>query len=152
MLYDHHVPAQPKSSSPLGVRLAALRAVAKLSQEELADRAKVGRGTIANIERGTNTNPGTETLAALAKALGASSAALLGTTVHEAPAEMVEELIARFERSILNGTMVKPPATKDDLDYVRRQAPLAWAGEHPTEETVAKMIELYRSFLRTKRR
>ena len=54
-----------------GARLKELREVASLSQEELATRAEMSRGGIAQIETGRR-KPGWETLQKLAKALGVS--------------------------------------------------------------------------------
>lgn len=49
-----------------------------LTQEELAKRAKVARGYLAQLEAGHKKNPSLPTLKRLAKALGVPITALLG--------------------------------------------------------------------------
>lgn len=63
--------------SSLGKRLAALRRAAKLSQDQLADKAKVADSTLAKIERGAIKEPSVFTIARLARALGLSIDELL---------------------------------------------------------------------------
>ena len=56
----------------LGRRLAASRAMADLTQKELADRAGITQAAIARIEKGKRPQVSIGTLYALARALGAS--------------------------------------------------------------------------------
>lgn len=58
------------------INLRTLREAAGLSQGELAEKSKVPRETICRIECG-HQSPTVETLEALAKALGITTAALL---------------------------------------------------------------------------
>ena len=63
----------PKS---LAVVLIKLRG--KMTQEELAKRAKVSRGYLAGLEAGHRKNPSVAVLKRLAKALGVPVTELLG--------------------------------------------------------------------------
>lgn len=60
----------------LGKRLRALRKEANLTQEELAERAKLSANYVGEIERGEK-NPGALALFALARGLGVKPAKLL---------------------------------------------------------------------------
>jgi len=55
-----------------------LRGAKGLTQVQLAKRAKVTRGYLAQLEAGHKTNPSLPTLRKLAKALGVPLTALLG--------------------------------------------------------------------------
>lgn len=69
---------EPKNRECLlfGKRVRELRARQGISQEELADRAKVHRTYIGGIERGER-NPTVTTIYRLAKALGVAPSQLL---------------------------------------------------------------------------
>jgi transcriptional regulator with XRE-family HTH domain len=58
-----------KNTSDFAARLRQLRAAAKLTQEELAERAGIHRQTIARLELGTR-KPAWDSVLALARALG----------------------------------------------------------------------------------
>lgn len=60
----------------LGAKVRAARAAAKMTQEDLADRVNVTRGSIANLERGAQA-PTAYRLAAIAAALGVEVVSLL---------------------------------------------------------------------------
>src|SRR5207244_13250247 len=71
---------------PFGILLQHYRAVAGLSQEELAARASLSRRGVSDLERGERTVPHPATVRRLADALkldGAERAVLL-TTIHDA--------------------------------------------------------------------
>lgn len=57
------------SALPLGARIAECRRKASLSQEQLAERAKVSYSTLSKIERGAIRHPSVFTVADIAKAL-----------------------------------------------------------------------------------
>lgn len=57
----------------LSIRLRALRQESRLTQEELAHRAGLHRGTITDIERGRHENVWVSTAQRLASALGLDS-------------------------------------------------------------------------------
>jgi transcriptional regulator with XRE-family HTH domain len=61
----------------LATVLKQLRDDAKMTQEELAKRAKVARSYVALIEAGRKKNPSLDILKRLARALGVSVAELL---------------------------------------------------------------------------
>jgi transcriptional regulator with XRE-family HTH domain len=61
----------------LGKRIRALRKEAKLTQEELAERAGLSANYVGEIERGER-NPSALALFALARGLGVRAAKLLG--------------------------------------------------------------------------
>src|SRR3954453_7002986 len=54
---------------PFGAVLRAYRVAAGLSQEELAERARLSQRTISDLERGVTTAPYRDTVAQLADAL-----------------------------------------------------------------------------------
>lgn len=85
--------------SSLGKRLAALRRVAKLSQNQLADKAKVADSTLAKIERGAIKEPSVFTIARLARVLGISVDELLDhrTRRHGAAAKRGEVRFIYFD-------------------------------------------------------
>jgi transcriptional regulator with XRE-family HTH domain len=64
-----------KDKNTFAARLRQLRADAKLTQEELAERSGVHRQTIARLELGTR-KPAWETVLALADTLGVSIEAI----------------------------------------------------------------------------
>ena len=63
----------------LGRRIAAARELADLTQDELARHASLTQSTIARIEKGRKPGLRVETLLAIARALGSSLDALVGT-------------------------------------------------------------------------
>lgn len=56
--------------------LAGLRAVERLSQQQLAERAGVSRGTVFNVEHGKHT-PSLATVCAITRALGYTDPSLV---------------------------------------------------------------------------
>ena len=60
------------SPSPFGEQLRTLRETAGLSQEELAERARLSSHAVSALERGTRTRPYPHTIRALADALSTS--------------------------------------------------------------------------------
>lgn len=82
-----------QGSNELGARLRALRRGQNLTQEQLAQRARVTRDWISAIERGKIPNPGGPGGERLAQALGVSSHYLLtGATLSD------DELYAEIEQ------------------------------------------------------
>lgn len=73
VLIDAFLEANHPDLTQLGARLRALRQRARLTQGELADRAGLHRGTIADIERGRRSNIWFSTARRLASALGLES-------------------------------------------------------------------------------
>ena len=63
-------------TTTFSTRLKELRAAAGLTQNQLADRAGVGRPTIRGLEQGTRINPPLKTASLIAAALGVSLDAL----------------------------------------------------------------------------
>ena len=61
----------------LATVIRELRATKELTQADLAKRAKIARGYLADIEAGHRTNPSLAVLQRLAKALGVPVTALL---------------------------------------------------------------------------
>ncbi len=64
------------SPKRLAVLLTKRREAAKMTQEELARRAKLSRGYLADLEAGHRTNPSVSVLRRLSKALGVPVAEL----------------------------------------------------------------------------
>ncbi len=69
------------------MRIKGLRAEHGLSLSELARLSGVSKGYLSQIERSAEARPSASTLFALAKALGTSAAALLGSTEEGVAAE-----------------------------------------------------------------
>ncbi len=63
--------------TPIRLRVAELRDAAGLSQTELADRAKIRRATLIDIEKGRTTGVDFDVLDRLAVALGVDAAVLV---------------------------------------------------------------------------
>jgi transcriptional regulator with XRE-family HTH domain len=64
-------------SQRLATVIRELRATKQLTQADLAKRAKIARGYLADIEAGHRKNPSLAVLERLAKALGVAVTALL---------------------------------------------------------------------------
>jgi len=143
MSYLHHMgrPGTPRGA--IGISLARLRSEADLSQEQLAERSGVSRRTIAGIETGSNENPELGSLAALAKALGRTVADIVGQPVM---GRVGEAAIAEFIASpVWNGQVLRPPASSDEIAWVRTTAMRIFGALRPTPETIARLIEARRS-------
>jgi transcriptional regulator with XRE-family HTH domain len=69
----------------IGRNLKELRERARLTQRELADRAKVSLSIIFQIEQGARTDPRISTIAALADALGVDCRAFLEEPTAQPP-------------------------------------------------------------------
>lgn len=54
----------------MGYKIKEAREAAKMTQEELAEKSGISRGTIVALESGTEKNTTSKTLVAIAKALG----------------------------------------------------------------------------------
>lgn len=54
----------------MGYRIREVREAQRMTQEELAEKSGVSRGTISALENGTMRNTGSKTLLKLAEALG----------------------------------------------------------------------------------
>jgi transcriptional regulator with XRE-family HTH domain len=63
----------------MGERIRKRRQELRLSQQDLADQSGVSRPTIATLESGVRTTTTTDTIRALARALGISVDYLIGT-------------------------------------------------------------------------
>ncbi|HVA88461.1 MAG TPA: LuxR C-terminal-related transcriptional regulator [Chloroflexota bacterium] len=103
---------------PFGALLRAYRVGAGLSQEELAERARLSRRTISDLERGVTTAPYRDTLALLADALelGERDRAALEDAVHRArssPAANQEP--DRFPSDLLLATKLAIPSARAAL-------------------------------------
>lgn len=70
-------PVAPVSTKSLGEKLSGARRTAGLTQERLAARAGLHRGTVADLEGGRRANLCLSSAVALAKALGISLFELL---------------------------------------------------------------------------
>lgn len=71
------------SSRAIGAAVRRLRTSAGLSQEVLADRARVHRTFVSQIERGLR-NPTLDVIGRLAEGLGTSASALVAEAEREA--------------------------------------------------------------------
>jgi transcriptional regulator with XRE-family HTH domain len=69
--------------APVGKRVRKVRRAQDLTQEALAEKAKVNVITISRLENGTAKQTYADTVVALAKSLGVSADYLLGLTDNE---------------------------------------------------------------------
>ena len=76
----------------LGVRIAALRREAKLSQAELARRLQISPSAMGMYEQGRR-EPSAQTLVALARELGVSTDYLLTGKPREAERQALEQMV-----------------------------------------------------------
>ena len=105
---------------PHAANLRRLRKHAKLTQAELAERARVPRATLANMEQ-DGSNPGVQAIAAVAKALGVGLDELLSPAPErryfKIPADEQQEY--RAENGRFLARLVSPIASKGvQLHYV----------------------------------
>ena len=128
-------PRQPMASKPgvVGQNLIWLRGAVNMSQDMLASKSGVSRGTITNLERGARQNAGSQTITKLAVALGVQEQALIGST-SDAIARVVEEL--REEQDLIG------EITLDELVFLRG---LVFPSEVAvTKQAFAAMLNAYR--------
>ena len=87
-----------------GTLLRRLRLEAGLTQQELAEQAKLSVEAISQLERGTRTRPHRNTIALLAEALGLSAqdAALL-----ESAADISRNVAQRMRRAAVNSSVLR---------------------------------------------
>lgn len=83
--------APPATATPLGDWIRKRRDLQGMSQREVADRARVSRSYLCDIERGRGTKPSVDTLDSLASALGVDRTELLRVAGILEPARDPEE-------------------------------------------------------------
>lgn len=91
----------------LGRAIQALRLAAKLTQDELSDKAGLSYSTLAKIERGAIKNPSVFTVASIAKVLGVTIEELLGHTEATTAMGSVAESPVQMVFSDINGVLVR---------------------------------------------
>ena len=119
-------PNRPSANRPdlalVGKRIATFRQIKGLSVPALAEKAKVSKGYVWQLENGEEPNPSLSVLMRIATALETTVAELLGQpTVRAKDMQIPEEL---------------PPGLKDFLDLQKRR------GEPVPEKTVRVLAQL----------
>lgn len=129
-----------KKRSAIWPNLQTLRDRAGLTQQQLADRAKVRRETVSRLESGKKVRTSTGTVDAIARALGVRVADLYteAPSVTETP---IEPLLQRFLVSPW-GQAIAP--TPDELQWLRSAPSAFWVGLDPSDETFALLVQAYR--------
>jgi transcriptional regulator with XRE-family HTH domain len=117
----------------LGDRLARLRRLAGLTQEEVAERSGVSVDVIRKLEQHRKHSARLPTLHALAKGLGVEVTALLGDppAVPSSGAPDTPELV-ELRRAVMPSLVPKPPSDLASLsiDVVRAEIADAWSLYH----------------------
>ncbi len=103
------------TTDSFGARLAALRMAAGFTQEELGAAAGSSQRMIAHYENTPGAQPPADVLAALARALGASTDQLLGL---EPPAEQVNSATYRLRRRLRKVESLPPDDQKTIVKLV----------------------------------
>lgn len=116
------------------------RARLGISQNELAKRAKIGIATLKRIEGGQGGS--LETLAAVAKALGVEMGDLLEVPMGRTS---IQALIDRWVEGERIRPRLEPPATEEEIAWLRGLPPVFWVELPPTEATLENLIRARRS-------
>ena len=104
LFFHHSAPGGMSERVPFGRLLRDFRVGVGLTQDELAERARMSAGGISVLERGIRTAPRRETIALLSSALGLS----------EADHQRLEESAARPPRARRRNTGVE---REDDVNF-----------------------------------
>lgn len=120
----HTYPEVVASDQPLGERIARLRRVAGLSQEQAAEQAGISVDVIRKLEQGRKTSARLPTLHAIARGLGVELTTLLGdppavTRDADPPA------LTGLRRAIMPSLIPKPPSDLDGLSITILRAEIA---------------------------
>jgi transcriptional regulator with XRE-family HTH domain len=125
-----------KGRGVIGERLKLTRERVGLSQDKLAEMARVHRLTVVKLESGARTSASLGTVKKLAKALGVSLAEL--TEVGESPAE---PLLTDYFRSPWRE--IDHPS-EPEIAWLRTLPGIVWRDIPPTAETVHELLQLRR--------
>ncbi|MEG7380150.1 helix-turn-helix transcriptional regulator [Bacillus subtilis] len=126
----------------VGQRIKAIRKERKLTQVQLADKAKLSRSYLADIER-DRYNPSLSTLESVASALGVQVSAIVG-----------EENIIKEEPAEYNAKEEKDIAKR--MEEIRRDLEnsdgLSFSGEPMSPEAVESLMEAMEHIVRQTQR
>lgn len=86
-----------------------------ISQQELADKSKIGKSSISHYVNGTN-EPGNKSAYALAEVLGVNPAWLMGLDV---PKKIENENDSKI-KDFFDELMETPPTNSKDIEYIRK--------------------------------
>lgn len=111
--------------SELGERIARLRRVAGLSQEQAAERAGISVDVIRKLEQGRKTSARLPTLHAIAKGLGTELTALLGEPPAVAGRDADPPELTNLRRAVMPSLIPKPPADLTGLSIGTLRAEIA---------------------------
>lgn len=114
----------------LGRRIARARKTVRpksLSQQQLAERAGLTRGSIANIERG-HQHPPLETLFRLARALEVEVQVLLPSMAEVGAEDLESRALTTQDEAPLEMLGLKGSMTEDWLKRVKARAPIEQGG------------------------
>lgn len=109
-----------------------------LSQYTLADRSRLSRGTIANLELAKSGKPDLDTLAKIADALGVSVADLMTPqTVSISGNRVAQTLLESPWAHVLN-------PTDEEISWLKSLPETTWHGVEPSGEIIAEFIQALR--------
>ncbi|HEY1701211.1 MAG TPA: helix-turn-helix transcriptional regulator [Trebonia sp.] len=141
------------SGGALGERIARLRRVAGLSQEQAAERAGVSVDVIRKLEQGRKQSARLPTLHAIAKGLGVELTALLGDPPAVAGREADPPELTGLRRAVMPSLVPKAPGDLGDLSLPVLRAEIAdgWTLYHSAAfgqllETLPGIVEDARLF------
>jgi transcriptional regulator with XRE-family HTH domain len=127
----------PMPRSTLGDNLRRLRLLREWSQEELAERSGVHRTIIGKVEAGLQEGASTDTIDALARALGV----LPGDLVNPLGESPITELIPELEQS----RMLMPPLSDNERAWLLSLPRAVWIGREPNAASLFHMVQARRS-------
>lgn len=132
----------PDETLARAVRL--LRRERGLTQPQLAAKAGIGEATVKRIERGDGARR--STVRALARALGVRESELIEGV--RPPPQEVLELIDTWVEGERVRPRLDPPATEEEIGWLRSLAGEVWSALPLTETTIESLVRAHRSRLR----
>lgn len=115
-------------TASLAARVRALRRAHRLTQEQLAAKAGIGKNYLWRIEKGERANPSQAVLLALARALDVSLTELAGQTALRVPDPWLLDIADRLD-ALPAPLRVQAQAVIEDLLTLLQSPLLAYAAE-----------------------
>lgn len=139
MRYCPDVPHKKQQRTAIGVAIRLARKTADLTQEDLADKAGVGRTALARIESGAQPNPELATLKALAGALGTTVKALVGEE------DTATQTSGKALADMLRNSPLAAEVTEDEYRWLESVPSSMWMNVEPTPATLYHLLLAYRA-------
>jgi len=134
----HETINMDQSTKALGINMRRLRDRANISQDALAEKASLSRGTIAQIETFRAKATRYETIERLAKALGVTVRELTSMPQGEGPADP-------YIKEFLESPLAKQlQLTDNEKRWLGSLPGISWMGDAPTPMTFFYMVEALR--------